>query len=121
MSRRWINSVDVEFDPVKGSILTDQASPAALAGGTKTVAAAAVPEALVATATPCRFLWVGARVNASGNPLNTTPCFIGDAADQNIPVMPSNYEGLVIRIDDAAKIFVRVATAGSGVAYRIFA
>lgn len=121
MSRRWINSVDVEFDAVKGSILTDQASPASLAGGTKTVAAAAVPEALVAAATPCRFVWIGARVDGGGNPLNSAPCFIGDAVSQNIPVMPSNYEGLVIRIDDAAKLFVRVAANANGVTYRIFA
>jgi len=35
--------------------------------------------------------------------------------------MPSNFEGLIIRIDDAGKVYVRVAGSGNGVAYRIFA
>lgn len=121
MSRRWINSVDVEVDPVKGSILTDQSSPATFIGGTRTVPASATPQPLVATPTPCRFVWIGARVDNFGNPQNQYPCFVGDAAGQNIPVMPSNYEGLVIRVDDAAKVFVRVVTNNSGVVYRIFA
>ena len=121
MSRRWINSLDVEYDPLKGSILTDQASPSTLSGGTKTVASSATPQPLVATPTPCRFVWVAARMDNYGNPQNTYPCFIGDAASQNITVMPSNYEGLVIRVDDASKVYVRVASGGSGVVYRIFA
>ena len=121
MSRRWINSLDVEFDPLKGSILTDQASPTTLVGGTRIVASAGTPQALVAATTPCRFVWIAARTDNNGNPLNGFPCFIGDAAGQNIPVMPSNYEGLAIRIDDASKVFVRVASGGDGVAYRIFA
>lgn len=121
MSRRWINSLDVEYDPVKGAILTDQASPATFVGGTKIVASAATPQALVATSTPCRFVWVAARIDNYGNPQNYYPCFIGDAASQNIPVMPSNYEGLVLRVDDASKVFVRVVSGGNGVAYRIFA
>jgi len=49
MARRWINSLDVEFDSLKGTILTDQASPASLVGGTKTVSPAATPQPLVAT------------------------------------------------------------------------
>jgi hypothetical protein len=53
--------------------------------------------------------------------LNSAPCFIGDSANQNIPVMPSNYEGFVIRVDDASKVYVKVGVGGQGVAYRIFA
>jgi len=120
MSRRWINSLDVEYDPVKGSILTDQASPATFVGGTRT-ANSGSPQKIVATATPCRFVWIGARVDDYGNPLNSQPVFVGDSAGQNIPVMLANYEGLVIRIDDASKLYVRAVNWGEGVAYRIFA
>src|SRR5690606_28839841 len=102
-------------------ILTDQASPGTFIGGTKTVPLPSTPQPLVATPTPCRFVWIGARVDNVGNPQNYYPCFIGDATSQNIPVMPSNFEGLVIRVDDAAKVFVRVVSSNNGVVYRIFA
>lgn len=120
MTRRWIHSLDVEYDPVRGTILTDQPSPSAFAGGTKTVSSSAAPEPLVAASTPCRFVWIAARVDSDGLPQNQSPCFVGDAANQNIPIMMSNYEGLVIRIDDASKIHVRVSVNGEGVVYRIF-
>ena len=120
MAKRWINSMDVEVSP-SGSPLFDIAGCTAFAGGTKTVPSSATPQPLVATATPCRFVWVGARVDNYGNPLNSYPCFIGDAAGQNIPVMPSNYEGLVIRIDDASKVYLKVVVNNQGVVYRIFA
>jgi hypothetical protein len=120
MARRWINSMDVEVSP-GGAPLFDIAGCTTFAGGTKTVAAPATPEKLVAASTPCRFVWVGARVDGSGNPQNTVPCFVGDSGSQNIPVMPSNYEGFVIRIDDASKVYVKVGVNGQGVAYRVFA
>jgi len=120
MAKRWINSMDVEVSP-SGAPQFDIAGCTSFAGGTKTVSSTGTPEPLVATSTPCRFVWVGARVDNSGNPLNGYPCFIGDSANQNIPVMPSNFEGLIIRIDDAGKVYVRVAGSGNGVAYRIFA
>jgi len=101
--------------------LVDVASPTSLAGGTKTVPSSATPQPLVATATPCRFVWIGARVDNYANAQNYYPVFVGDAAGQTIPVMPSNYEGFVIRIDDASKLYVRVVNSGEGVAYRIFA
>jgi len=120
MAKRWIQSADVEVTAA-GALLTALAGCATLAGGTKTVPSASTPQPLVAVSTPCRFVWVGARVDNYGNPQNYYPCFIGDSAGQNIPIMPSNYEGLVIRIDDAAKVYVRVVSGGNGVAYRIFA
>lgn len=120
MSRRWINSLDVEYDPLKGSILTDQASPASFVGGTRTANPGA-PQKLVATATPCRFVWIGARTDDYGNPQNSQPVFIGDSSAQNLPIMQSNFEGIVIRIDDASKVYVRAVGWGEGVAYRIFA
>ena len=120
MAKRWINSVDVEVTAA-GALLTDLAGCTTLAGGTKLVPSSATPQPLVAVSTPCRFVWVGARVDNYGNPLNYYPCFVGDSANQNIPVMPSNYEGLVIRISDASKVYVRVVTSNTGVVYRIFA
>ena len=120
MAKRWINSADVEVSAA-GAVLTEAGGFAGLAGGTKTVPSASTPQPLVAASTPCRFVWVGARVDNYGNPLNSYPCFIGDSAGQNIPVLPSNYEGLVIRIDDASKVYVRVVSGGNGVTYRIFA
>ena len=120
MSRRWINSLDVEYDPLKGSILTDQASPSNFVGGTRTANPGA-PQRIVTTPTPCRFVWVAARVDDYGNPMNVYPVFVGDSAGQNVPVMQANYEGLVIRIDDASKLYVRAVNWGDGVVYRIFA
>ncbi len=120
MARRWLNSMDVEVSP-NGAPLFDVAGCASFAGGTKTVASAATPQALVAASTPCRFVWIGARVDNNGNPQNTAPCFIGDSASQNVPILPSNYEGVVIRIDDAIKVFVRVVVNNQGVVYRVFA
>ena len=127
MSRRWINSLDVEYDPVKGSILVASASAGALYCGTKTVAVAAAPEPLVSALPPgmesdqasvCS-VWIGARVDANGNALNTLPCFIGDATVQTIPLLPSNYEGFFLRIDPR-KLFVKVGADGQGVNYAIF-
>ena len=120
MAKRWINSMDVEVG-ANGAPLFDIAGCATIDGGTKTVASTSTPEALVAASTPCRFVWIGARVDSYGNPQNTRPCFVGDQANQNIPVMISNYEGLVIRIDDASKVFVKVGVNNQGVVYRIFA
>jgi hypothetical protein len=120
MAKRWINSMDVEVG-ANGAPLFDLAGCTTIAGGTKTVPSTSTPQPLVATATPCRFVWVGARVDAYGNPLNTRPCFVGDLANQNVPVMPSNYEGVVIRIDDASKLYVKVGINNQGVVYRVFA
>ena len=91
-----------------------------LAGGTKAVAAAATAEVLASESTPCRWVWLGARVDADGNALNTKPCFIGDSAGQNIPLLTNDFAGVTIQIDDAAKLYVKVGVDGEGVAYRIF-
>lgn len=120
MAKRWLNSADVEISEA-GAILTQSDAPSTLAGGTKIVAAAATPEVLVAVSTPCRSVWIGARVDANGAAQNTKPAFIGNSAGQNIPVMPSNFEGFVVRIDDASKLYVKVGVNGEGVAYRIVA
>ena len=81
MAKRWINSMDVEVSP-SGAPQFDIAGCTSFAGGTKTVASAGTPQPLVAMSTPCRFVWVGARVDNYGNPLNGYPCFIGDSGNQ---------------------------------------
>ena len=127
MTRRWLNSADVEIDPETGALLvrgdssTTTAPPGSLAGGTKTVAAAATPEPLVATSTPCRCVWIGPLCDADGVGTNTKPVFLGDSNNQNMPLLPNSVSGVVLSIDDASKVHVRVGVDGEGVAYRIFA
>ncbi len=119
MPRRWLQSVDVEIDPAIGALLVDARSPITFKGGTKSVAAVNTPEPLVRQSTPCRFVWVATPVADDGEAINTKAVYIGDGENQNLPLMPRNYRGVVIRIDDAAKLFVRVAVAGESVVYRI--
>jgi len=127
MTRRWLQSADVEIDEATGALLVQGdvgstvKSPTSLAGGTKTVAFGGVPEPLVESSAPCQFVWAGARVDDYGASQNMGPCFVGDAAVQNIPVMMANYEGIVIRIDNAAKLYVRATNDGDGVVSRFFA
>ncbi len=128
MVRKWIQSVDVEVGE-DGRLKVDtgnggggSAAPTSITCGTKTVAAAATPEALVAESTPCKRVWLGARYNAAtGAALNTAPVRIGGVGGQTIPLMPSNFEGVTIDIDDAGKLYVDVAQDGEGVHYAILA
>jgi hypothetical protein len=99
------------------SALTAVAIPTAMTGGTKTVAAAATPEPLVAQATPCKFVVVAARYNTK----NTQPVWVGSATDQKIFIDPANYEGHVIPINDASKLYIKVGVNGEGVNFTIFA
>lgn len=120
------NPLYVTADPsmpvaVSGTVSTSTDIPTTFVGTTKTVAAVLVPEQLVAVSTPCKFVWIGSLCTADGAATNTKPVFIGDSATQNIPVVPSNIEGITISINDASKIYVKVGFAGEGVNYRIFA
>ncbi|NQU76015.1 MAG: hypothetical protein HQ546_06875 [Planctomycetes bacterium] len=91
------------------------------AGTPHPIAAAATPAQLVTASTACRFVWIGAPcVAATGVAVNTTPAFIGDVTNQCIPLLPNNFEGVIIHIDDASKIYVKVGVNGEGVHYRIF-
>jgi hypothetical protein len=123
MTRKWLNSADVEV--LNGAIGVSQAA-SSFAGGIKTCAAAATPEQLVLVSTPCKRVWIGPRLDAAGLPLNTKVVFVGEtsaktAYDQGpVPITPSNYEGMWFSIDDASKLWIRVAVNGEGVAYRIF-
>ena len=65
MAKKWLHSVDVEVDQ-SGRPLFGIGGCSSMAGGTKTVAAAATPEPLVGQSTPCRLVWIGARVDSDG-------------------------------------------------------
>jgi len=93
----------------------------AIVCGTLAVADAGTPEPLVEEPTPCKRVWIGAPCDALGAAENTRPAFIGGEAAQTIPLVPSNYEGFVIDIDDAAKLFVKVGVDGQSVRYAILA
>ena len=123
MAKRWLQATDVMVDDETGALLVaaDVQPASEITTGTKTVASAATPEPLVAVSTPCRAVWLGARISATGVAQNTKPVFIGGAAGQHIPVMPNNPEGLVIAIDDASKLSVKVGTNGEGVNYAVLA
>jgi len=127
MTRRWMQSADVEIDEATGALLvrgdsnTTTAPPGSMAGGTKTVASAGTPEPLVGTPTPCRCVWIGPACDGDGLGTNTKPVFLGDSNNQNMPLLPSSVSGVVLSIDDAGKVFVKVGADGEGVAYRIFA
>jgi len=137
MTRRWLQSADVEIDDASGALLvkigdsgsdsslTELASRLApatsMAGGTKIVASAGIAEALVDGPTPCRSVWIGPLCIPEGMGINSMPVFLGDSNNQNMPLLPSSISGMVIDIDDASKIFVSVGFDGEGVAYRIFA
>ncbi len=89
-------------------------------GDTKIVADTATAEPLVDVPTPCRSVWIGPPCDANGVAGNTKPVFLGDSAGQNKPLLPTNFEGVEIEIDDAAKVYVKVGANGEGVVYRIF-
>lgn len=127
MTRRWLGSADVEVNEQTGAILVEGASssesapPTSMVGGTKSVTPAATAQALVAVSTPCRCVWIGPLCNTDGVGTNTKPVFLGNSVNQNMPLLPSSISGVVIAIDNANKIFVKVGVNGEGVAYRIFA
>jgi hypothetical protein len=126
VTRRWLQSADVDVDESTGAILVRGDSsitttpPSSLAGGTKAVVAAGIPEPLVAASTPCRCIWIGPLCDADGVGINTKPVFLGDSANQNMPLLPNSVSGVVLAIDDATKVYVKVGADGEGVAYRVF-
>ncbi len=120
MTRIWIQSASVEIDSATGAILVLFAPPSSFAGGTKTVATIAAARKLVNASTLCKFVWLGPRLDANGNPQNTAPVFVGDSGNQNMPLMPTDRAGIVIQIDDASKVYLKVSVVGEGVVYRIF-
>lgn len=89
--------------------------------GQKTVTLAATPETLVDDSLPCTLVWVGAPYNkATGAATNTKPVNIGDATEQYLPVMPSNFEGLFLPCLDAVDLVIDVGADGEDLNYVIF-
>ncbi|QDU33047.1 hypothetical protein KS4_10880 [Poriferisphaera corsica] len=117
--KKWLKAATLAIDPDDGALLVDITAPSTFTGGGKAVADPAIPEPLVNESTPCRFVWIAAPMDGEGNFTNTKPVFLGDSLNQNMPLKPSNYRGVVIRIDDASKIFVRAVAANEGVVFRI--
>lgn len=122
MAKRWLQATDVMVDDETGALLVaaDVQAASEITSGQKT-GTAGVAVALVAASTPCKFVWVGARVDSNGNVQNTKPVFVGGQDGQVIPVMPNGVEGLVIQIDDAAKLYIKPGVTGQGVSYAVFA
>lgn len=87
-----------------------------LVSGTKAVAAAATPEALVASNLPTQQAWI------EGRPTNTQPVFIGDSTAQLFSLSAGEYISLSEFMDSRAEqpinladIFVKVTVNAEGV------
>ncbi len=117
--KQWIQSATVGVNPENGAMLVDIAAPNTFVGGTKIPAVPGVAEPLVDQPTPCRFVWIGTPINDGMERTNTGVVFIGDANNQNMPLLPRNYRGVVIRIDDASILHIRTIEEGDGVVFRI--
>ena len=121
--KQWIQSATVSTED--GALAITAAPPATFAGGQKVPAQAGVAEPLVGVPTPCRFVWVGVPLTPPDGEGDTSwaqnagPVFLGDSQNQNLPLTPHTFRGVVIHIRDASLIHVRSTTAGDGVEYRI--
>ena len=122
--KQWIQAATVRTED--GALAITAAPPSTFAGGSKVPAEAGVAEPLVDTPTPCRFVWVGVPLMAElPEPPSTTwaanscPVLLGDQHNQNLPLTPHTFRGVVIHICDASLIYVRSFAQGDGVEYRI--
>lgn len=103
-------------------MLSEPKGSGKITSGTKTVTAAATPEPLVSTSTPCRGVLLAARTTQNtGAAANTNPVFVGNSAAQTMPILVASVQPPVyMAVDDAAKVYVRAITNGDGVEYIIF-
>lgn len=99
-----LRSAGVEIDP------REYTPPSTLRGNSKTVAAAATPESLVAASTTIKN-----SVLIQAKPANTDTVYIGDSASQPNELEPA--DAIVVVIDDLVKIYVKVDVNGEGVNY----
>ena len=106
----------------EAAISVDVAAYDIEAEGVKTVAATATPEALVASSTPCKRVWVGAPVDDDGVAVNTKVVRISGAGTASVgyAVLTTDHKGFYIPIADAADLTVRVAVNGEGISYVAF-
>ncbi len=115
----WLGLAQLRIDATRRSIQVDQAPPSTFVGGIKRTDRDNTAEPLVKEPTLCRSVWIGVPANERGRAINKFPVYIGDAKDQNMALLMTNYQGFVIPIDDASKIHVRAPAAGEQVVYRI--
>lgn len=92
-----------------------------IAEGVKTIAAAATPEALVATSTPCALVWVAAPLTDAGAASNTSVIRVSLAgtAAFGFQIAPTDGKGYYIRVTDANDLLVRAGTNGDKVVYAV--
>lgn len=83
-------------------------------------------EALVASATPCNGIWIGAPTAAHTQGANSGTVMVGfaaGAAGANLaggrPLTNDNYDGFLLLVDDASKVYIEGAS-GDGVEYQIY-
>lgn len=83
-------------------------------------------EALVAESTPCNGVWIGAPTAAHTQGANSGTVMVGfaaGAAGANLeggrPLATDNYDGFLLLIDDASKVYIEGAS-GDGVEYQIY-
>ncbi len=115
------NRINPATEETLENLVTTNSPPDVILSGEKTVALAATPEQLVATSTPCKFVWIGAPVTqATGAAVNTKLALIGDSNSQTIPLVQSNFEGFTIVISDASGIHINIGVNGESVRYAIF-
>lgn len=92
---------------------------ATIVSGVKAVTAAATPEAIVATSTPCMWVYVEAPdTDIPPGPLlaaNTGNVWVGSSDGPVHKLEPG--EGMGFDVTDAQQIVVRVAVDGEGVAF----
>ena len=91
-----------------------------VAAGTKIVAAAATPERLVATSLNCQRIFLQARADSSGTPLNTKPVLVGAQGYETLRIMPNQLTPIPIYWENAYTLFVKSGANGEGVDYVIF-
>lgn len=104
-----------------GNALVPVSVPSAITSGRKTVTSAGTAEALVGSATPCKYVMVSALLG------NTNQVVIGDsgvkattgATQEGIILIPGN-DPVRIDIDDVSLLYVDAQTNGEGVAFSYF-
>lgn len=108
------------------SYLRTEIIAGSFAGGVLTISDKDVPQQITSSSTKCQWVWVGAPVDANGVATNGKPIFIGESSNQSkvgtgpLPILPSNFEGFIIQIDDVSKLWISAGANGEKLHYRYF-
>ena len=113
---------DLQIAATEAQIATTEAvaTPSVIVADAKQVTSTTAPEALVADSTPCKMVWIGAPCDANGAAINTKTAFIGSITTQNIPLLPTNFEGYTFQVSNAATIYIDIGANNESVNYAIF-